>query len=85
MKIVFYEKGDLSIIVGASKLKGELTIEQIKNESEKKAKELGELLGREIGFLIDMNGKLDAQFKKQALINKIVAFGAFLKNPQLIS
>ncbi|MDM5315456.1 hypothetical protein ACFQ4X_11840 [Fictibacillus halophilus] len=64
MKIVFYEKGDLSIIVGASKLKGELTIEQIKNESEKKAKELGELLGREIGFLIDMNGKLDAQFKK---------------------
>lgn len=65
MKIVFYEKGDLSIIVGASKLKGELTIEQIKNESEKKAKELGELLGREIGFLIDMNGKLDAQFKKQ--------------------
>ncbi|WP_137788562.1 hypothetical protein [Bacillus sp. E(2018)] len=64
MKIVFYEKGDLSIIVGASKLKGELTIEQIKNESEKKAKELGELLGREIGFLIDMNGKLDNQFKK---------------------
>ncbi|KZE64673.1 hypothetical protein AWM68_11075 [Fictibacillus phosphorivorans] len=64
MKIVFYEKGELSIIVGASKLKGELTIEQIKNESEKKAKELGELLGREIGFLIDMNGKLDAQFKK---------------------
>ncbi|ANC78244.1 MULTISPECIES: hypothetical protein [Fictibacillus] len=64
MKIVFYEKGDLSIIVGASKLKGELTIEQIKNESEKKAKELGELLGREIGFLIDMNGKLDTQFKK---------------------
>ncbi|MDR7074130.1 MULTISPECIES: hypothetical protein [Bacillales] len=64
MKIVFYEKGDLSIIVGASKLKGELTIEQIKNESEKKAKELGELLGREIGFLIDMNGKLDATFKK---------------------
>ncbi|MED1862054.1 hypothetical protein P4V41_01090 [Fictibacillus nanhaiensis] len=64
MKIVFYEKGELSIIVGASKLKGELTIEQIKNESEKKAKELGELLGREIGFLIDMNGKLDNQFKK---------------------
>jgi hypothetical protein len=64
MKIVFYEKGELSIIVGASKLKGELTIEQIKNESEKKAKELGELLGREIGFLIDMNGKLDAQLKK---------------------
>jgi hypothetical protein len=64
MRIVFYEKGDLSIIVGASKLKGELTIEQIKNESEKKAKELGELLGREIGFLIDMNGKLDAQLKK---------------------
>ncbi|MBD7962726.1 MAG: hypothetical protein ACQET8_08160 [Bacillota bacterium] len=64
MKIVFYEKGELSIIVGASKLKGELTIEQIKNESEKKAKELGELLGREIGFLIDMNGKLDTQFKK---------------------
>jgi hypothetical protein len=64
MKIVFYEKGELSIIVGASKLKGELTIEQIKNESEKKAKELGDLLGREIGFLIDMNGKLDAQLKK---------------------
>jgi hypothetical protein len=64
MKIVFYEKGELSIIVGASKLKGELTIEQIKNESEKKAKELGELLGREIGFLIDMNGKLDAALKK---------------------
>ncbi|MCM3731124.1 hypothetical protein M3196_05525 [Fictibacillus nanhaiensis] len=64
MRIVFYEKGELSIIVGASKLKGELTIEQIKNESEKKAKELGELLGREIGFLIDMNGKLDAQLKK---------------------
>jgi hypothetical protein len=64
MKIVFYEKGELSIIVGASKLKGELTIEQIKNESEKKAKELGELLGREIGFLIDMNGKLDSQLKK---------------------
>ncbi|GGB47465.1 hypothetical protein [Fictibacillus barbaricus] len=64
MKIVFFEKGELSIIVGASKLKGELTIEQIKNESEKKAKELGELLGREIGFLIDMNGKLDTQFKK---------------------
>ncbi|MFC0187776.1 hypothetical protein ACFFJY_05715 [Fictibacillus aquaticus] len=64
MKIVFYEKGELSIIVGASRLKGELTIEQIKSESEKKAKELGSLLGREIGFMIDMNGKLETPMGK---------------------
>ncbi|WP_349408249.1 hypothetical protein [Pseudalkalibacillus sp. SCS-8] len=61
MRIVFFEKGELMIIVGSSKLKGELTIEQIKSESEKKAKELTQLLGREIGFMIDMNGKLDAE------------------------
>ncbi|MGC4377770.1 hypothetical protein WD019_12620 [Fictibacillus sp. Mic-4] len=37
MKIVYYEEGDLNIIVGSSQLKGELTIEQIKTESDKKA------------------------------------------------
>ncbi|WP_257351251.1 hypothetical protein [Pseudalkalibacillus decolorationis] len=60
MRIVFFEKGELMIIVGSSKLKGELTIEQIKSESEKKSKELSQLLGREIGFMIDMNGKLNS-------------------------
>ncbi|MGG1574284.1 hypothetical protein [Fictibacillus sp. NRS-1165] len=64
MRIVFFEKGDLSIIVGSSRLKGELTIEQIKNESDKKAKELSQLLGREIGFMIDMNGKLENEIKR---------------------
>lgn len=61
MRIVFFEKGELMIIVGSSKLKGELTIEQIKTESEKKSKELSQLLGREIGFMIDMNGKLNSE------------------------
>ncbi len=60
MRIVFFEKGELMIIVGSSKLKGELTIEQIKTESEKKSKELSQLLGRDIGFMIDMNGKLNS-------------------------
>jgi hypothetical protein len=59
MKIVFYEKGNINVIVGASELKGNLTIEQIKTEGEKKAKELARLLGREIGFMLDMNGKLE--------------------------
>ncbi|WLD92470.1 hypothetical protein [Alkalihalobacillus sp. AL-G] len=61
MRIVFFEKGELMIIVGSSKLKGELTIEQIRSESEKKSKELSQLLGREIGFMIDMNGKLNSE------------------------
>ncbi|EIT85549.1 hypothetical protein A374_09938 [Fictibacillus macauensis ZFHKF-1] len=64
MRIVFFEKGELSIIVGASRLKGDLTIEQIKNESDKKAKELSGLLGREIGFMIDMNGQLEHEIKR---------------------
>ncbi|TLS38089.1 hypothetical protein [Pseudalkalibacillus caeni] len=59
MKIVFFEKGDISVIVGASQLKGNLTIEQIKSEGEKKSKDIARLLGREIGYMIDMNGKLD--------------------------
>ncbi|MBN8209244.1 hypothetical protein JI666_10850 [Bacillus sp. NTK071] len=60
MKIVYYEKGDIPVIVGASNLNSSLTIEQIKSEGEKKSKELARLLGREIGFLMDMNGKLDS-------------------------
>ncbi|MCA0173428.1 MULTISPECIES: hypothetical protein [Bacillaceae] len=60
MKIVYYEKGEIPVIVGASNLNSSLTIEQIKSEGEKKSKELARLLGREIGFLMDMNGKLDA-------------------------
>ncbi|MCA0989154.1 MULTISPECIES: hypothetical protein [Bacillales] len=60
MKIVYYEKGDIPVIVGASSLNSSLTIEQIKAEGEKKCKEIARLLGREIGFLMDMNGKLDS-------------------------
>ncbi len=60
MKIVYYEKGEIPVVVGASNLNSSLTIEQIKSEGEKKSKELARLLGREIGFLMDMNGKLDA-------------------------
>lgn len=60
MKIVYFEKGDIPVIVGASNLNSSLTIEQIKSEGEKKSKELARLLGREIGFLMDMNGKLDS-------------------------
>ncbi|KMM36199.1 MULTISPECIES: hypothetical protein [Bacillales] len=60
MKIVYYEKGEIPVIVGASNLNSSLTIEQIKSEGEKKSKELARLLGREIGFLMDMNGKLDS-------------------------
>jgi hypothetical protein len=59
VKIVFYEKGNINVIVGASELTGNLTIEQIKNEGEKQSKELGRLLRREIGFLLDMNGRLE--------------------------
>ncbi|TKD68726.1 hypothetical protein [Pseudalkalibacillus hwajinpoensis] len=60
MKIVYYEKGDIPVIVGASNLNSSLTLDQIKSEGEKKSKELARLLGREIGFLMDMNGKLDS-------------------------
>ncbi|MDO6656680.1 hypothetical protein [Anaerobacillus sp. 1_MG-2023] len=60
MKIVYYEKGEIPVVVGASNLNSSLTIEQIKSEGEKKSKELARLLGREIGFLMDMNGKLDS-------------------------
>ncbi|WP_169824014.1 hypothetical protein [Bacillus marinisedimentorum] len=59
MKIVFYENSDIQVIVGSAELKGNLTIEQIQTEGEKKAKELSGLLGREIGFMIDMNGRME--------------------------
>ncbi|WLR58504.1 hypothetical protein [Guptibacillus hwajinpoensis] len=36
MKIVYYEKGEIPVIVGASNLNSSLTIEQIKSEGEKK-------------------------------------------------
>lgn len=65
MKIVFYEIGNINVVVGASELKGNLTIEQIKNEGEKQSKDLGRLLRREIGFLLDMNGKLDVGLGKE--------------------